>query len=247
MPPDWIFTNVKNPPDIGPQPLTHSNSPPVELGDFTLMSDKWKDCTNGFNEVLQYKTPCEHCSKRGHVCCQATVGRSKKCEGCRVLKITCKLDLPQVFLEGRKFWCNPRIKAYAYEHPIPEVPTRIQIQQREAGCDVVEDVDKMSPRAHIRHVQQAQIVQKTVQIEVRKEVEEFRANKLLQMPSTSQSIYPQLPQISSSGIEDSLCWSFGNPPNTKEDFNQDKQVALRNLLNQHRSDGECVKKLVNMA
>ncbi|CAH7687346.1 hypothetical protein PPACK8108_LOCUS22120 [Phakopsora pachyrhizi] len=61
--------------------------------------------------------------------------------------------------------------------------------------------------------------------------------KLLQMPSTSQSIHPQLLQISSSGIEDSLRWSFGSPPNTKEDFNQDKQVALRKLLNQHRLSG----------
>ncbi|KAI8448534.1 hypothetical protein BY996DRAFT_6419633 [Phakopsora pachyrhizi] len=160
----------------------------------------------------------------------------------------------------------------------------------------------MSPRAHIRHLQQAQIAQKTVQIEVRKEVEAFRANKamaieenlnemldsneagrsahsqsqawlldkvdpqfvnltnvnsceevicllsspaipqihpsqLLQMPLTSQSIHPQLLQISSSGIENSLHWSFGSPPNSKEDFNQDKQVALRKLLNQHHLSG----------
>ncbi|CAH7667493.1 hypothetical protein BY996DRAFT_6425824 [Phakopsora pachyrhizi] len=67
------------------------------------------------------------------------------------------------------------------------------------------------------------------------------------MSSTSQSIHPQLLQISSSGIEDSLHWSFGSPPNTKEDFNQDKPVALRKLLNQHPSVGECVKKLVNLA
>ncbi|KAI8453565.1 hypothetical protein BY996DRAFT_6414557 [Phakopsora pachyrhizi] len=91
--------------------------PPVGLRDFTLMSDNWKDGTNGFTEVHQYKTPYEH------VCCQAAVGRSKKCEECRVLKITCKFDSPQVLLEGRKVWRNPRIKAYGYEHPIPEVPT----------------------------------------------------------------------------------------------------------------------------
>ncbi|CAH7683663.1 hypothetical protein PPACK8108_LOCUS17303 [Phakopsora pachyrhizi] len=77
MPPDWIFTNVKNPPDIGPPPSTHSNSPP--------------DGTNGFTEVHQYKTPYEH--------------------------------------------------AYGYEHPIPE-----------ADCDVEEDVNKILPRAQIRHV-----------------------------------------------------------------------------------------------
>ncbi|KAI8459861.1 hypothetical protein BY996DRAFT_6409860 [Phakopsora pachyrhizi] len=129
--------------------------PPVELWDFTSMSDNWKDGTNGFTEVHQYKNP--------------------------------------FFLEGRKVWCNPCIKAYGYEHPIPEVPTSdynsgiiltlpsgktqllktagvptdeipittndeilgIRIRQREADCDVVEDVDKMLPRAHIRGVQQA--------------------------------------------------------------------------------------------
>ncbi|KAI8456883.1 hypothetical protein BY996DRAFT_8437974 [Phakopsora pachyrhizi] len=122
-----------------------------------------------------------------------------------------------VFLEGRKVWCNPRIKAYGYEHPIPEVPTSdynlgiiltlpsektqllrtagvpadeilittndeilgIRIQQREADYDVEEDVNKILPRAHIRHVRQAQIAQKTVKIEVRKEVEAFRANEAI--------------------------------------------------------------------
>ncbi|CAH7684744.1 hypothetical protein BY996DRAFT_6582881 [Phakopsora pachyrhizi] len=95
MPPDWIFTNVKNPPDIGPPPLIHSNSPPVELQDFTLISDNWKDGTNSFTEVHLYKTPCEHCSKH-------------------------QRSMRSVFLEGRKAWCNPRIKAYGYEHPILE-------------------------------------------------------------------------------------------------------------------------------
>ncbi|CAH7684745.1 hypothetical protein PPACK8108_LOCUS19167 [Phakopsora pachyrhizi] len=123
----------------------------------------------------------------------------------------------------------------------------------------------MSPKAHIRHLQQAQIAQKMVQIEVRKEVEAFRANKakateenLNEMLDSNEarrsahsqsqaSLLEELLQISSSGIKDSLRWSFGSPPNTKEDFNQDKQVALRKLLNQHQSVGECVKKLMNMA
>ncbi|KAI8448533.1 hypothetical protein BY996DRAFT_6555928 [Phakopsora pachyrhizi] len=137
MQPDWIFTNVKNPPDIGPLPLTHSNSPP--------------DGTNAFTEVHQYKTPCEHCSKH-------------------------QRSVRSVFLEGRKVWCNPGIKAYGYEHPIPEVLTS---DYNLGIISTLEDFNKMSPRAHIRHLQQAQIAQKTVQIEVRKEVEAFRANKAM--------------------------------------------------------------------
>ncbi|KAI8443146.1 hypothetical protein BY996DRAFT_6545123, partial [Phakopsora pachyrhizi] len=107
-----------------------------------------------------------------------------------------------------------------------------------ADFAVVEDVDKMSPRAHIRHIN--------------KEVEALRGNKemateenLIKMmdneepgrAANSQSqdwlldkVDPQfvnlknLLQISNSGIEDSLRWSFGSPPTRKEDFNKDKQA-----------------------
>ncbi|CAH7687425.1 hypothetical protein PPACK8108_LOCUS22200 [Phakopsora pachyrhizi] len=350
MPPDWILKNVINPPEIGPPPSTHSKSPPFKLRDFNSILDDWINGTNGFTKVHQYESPCRHCSKLGYVCCQATVGRSKKCEACRVMKRVCEFDSPQVFSKGRKVWCNPSIKAYGYEAPFPEVPTSdydwgiistlpsgktqllrtvgvppdeititknkevfgIRIRQREADSAVVEDVNNMSPRAHIRHVQQAQKAQETVQNEINKEVEALRGNKamatednliemmdneepgraanfqsqdwlvdkvdpefvnltnvnyseeviglfsrpaipqmnpsqLLQMPSISQLLHPHLLQISNSGIEDSLRWSFGSPPTRKEDFNQDKQVALRKLFNQHLSVGECVKKLVNMA
>ncbi|KAI8448466.1 hypothetical protein BY996DRAFT_6551118 [Phakopsora pachyrhizi] len=99
---------------------------------------------------------------------------------------------------------------------------------READFAVVEDVDKMSPRAHIRHIN--------------KEVEALRGNKemateenLIEMmdneepgrAANSQSqdwLLEKLLQISNSGIEDSLRWSFGSPPTRKEDFNKDKQA-----------------------
>ncbi|CAH7687426.1 hypothetical protein PPACK8108_LOCUS22203 [Phakopsora pachyrhizi] len=229
-----------------------------------------------------------------------------------------QLGGPRSVKRGRKVWCNPSIKAYGYEAPFPEtqllrtvgVPPDeititknkevfgIRIRQREADSAVVEDVNNMSPRAHIRHINkevealrgnkamatednliemmdneepgraanfqsQDWLVDKVdpefvnltnvnyseevIGLFSRPAIPQMNPSQLLQMPSISQLLHPHLLQISNSGIEDSLRWSFGSPPTRKEDFNQDKQVALRKLFNQHLSVGKCVKKLVNMA
>ncbi|KAI8459552.1 hypothetical protein BY996DRAFT_6601535 [Phakopsora pachyrhizi] len=71
--------------------------------------------------------------------------------------------------------------------------------------------------------------------------------QLLNEDINNQLIHPQLLQNSSARTEESLQWSLGSPPTKNDYFDKDKQAALRRLLNQHRSVGECVKKLVKMA
>ncbi|CAH7689121.1 hypothetical protein PPACK8108_LOCUS24192 [Phakopsora pachyrhizi] len=71
--------------------------------------------------------------------------------------------------------------------------------------------------------------------------------RLLNEDINNQLIYPQLLQNSSARTEESLQWSLGSPPTKNNYFDKDKQAALRRLLNQHRSVGECVKKLVKTA
>ncbi|CAH7666031.1 hypothetical protein PPACK8108_LOCUS345 [Phakopsora pachyrhizi] len=89
----------------------------------------------------------------------------------------------------------------------------------------------------VQNTQETQIVIEAPQEDAQESEMNIRQYKLFPTNSKGKRLPP------TKTIE-SLQWSLGSPPTKNNYFDKDKQAALRRLLNQHRSVGECVKKLV---